>query len=105
MTSRVQVTRIARIRVIRGSYRGVEGWKIVGEDARGRRVSLWTPKESEVRRVAADIRAGKEPRFDTEIARDAERERCWNCMELEKWKEQHPCNCVGEQLKGKESGR
>lgn len=50
------------IQVRRTTYRGVEGWKIIGQpDPRDhRRVSIFTEHETSARRIASKVKAGQE---------------------------------------------
>lgn len=61
--------RPARLQVRHFTYHGIEGWKIVGRDTTGRRVNIFSERESEARRMARDIREGRETLFDSQIER------------------------------------
>ena len=60
------IVRIASIRVTRRTLNNLTLWKITGQDSKGRRVYISGTKESEIRRMAREIREGKEPKFDSE---------------------------------------
>jgi len=60
------ITRIASIRVARRIVDGLPIWRITGQDSKGRQVRIEGSKESEIRRMAREIREGKEPKFDYE---------------------------------------
>lgn len=54
MPDRVKPT--TRLRVAKGSYRGVDGWRITGTDARGRHVRVFFEHESAARRTIDRLR-------------------------------------------------
>lgn len=66
-------TDASRIRVCRETYRSVDGWIVRWRsDRTAFPQSMFTPCEDEARRIAADLRAGREPLFDfqREVAKE-----------------------------------
>lgn len=92
-----------RIQVRCGQYHGQSGWHIIGKDASGASVRIFSKSAAEVRRMAADIRAGKEPHFDQQLASSASQVECDNCITVARASVRHECFCTPEQLARREA--
>lgn len=90
----------ARIQVRRGTYRGCDGWHILGKDSRGASVRIFSEHEPEARRMAGEIRAGRQPHFDQTIARSAAQVQCDGCIDADRVRTRE-CFCTPQQLERK----
>jgi hypothetical protein len=92
-----------RIQVRAGQYCGKPGWHILGKDSSGSSVRVFSENEVEARRMAAELRAGRQPHFDEELRRNASKDQCSACTIVDCYlsDRRNTCFCTSEQSERK----